>query len=46
MLMPADHAPSSGMSMPLARKAGADTHQLLGKEIKCPSESMLLDTPS
>ncbi|MGB7986236.1 MAG: hypothetical protein WCF54_13810 [Terracidiphilus sp.] len=45
--MPADHAVSSNKSMPLDRNAGADFHhQQLGKEIKCPSEFTLLDTPS
>jgi hypothetical protein len=46
MLKPADHALSSGGSMPLVRKAGTNTHHRLGKEIKCPLEFMLLDTPS
>jgi len=32
--------------MPFVRKAGTNTHHRLGKEIKCPSEFMLLDTPS
>jgi hypothetical protein len=46
MLKCADHALSSGKSMPLVRKTGADKHHRFGKEIKCPSESTLLDTPS
>jgi hypothetical protein len=46
MLKSEDHALSSGKSMPLIRKTGADKHHQFGKEIKCPSESTLLDTPS
>jgi hypothetical protein len=32
--------------MPRVRKAGTGTPHLFGKEIKCPLESTLLDTPS